>query len=89
MGNITTGTPGGYYYYSLTCGSLSAPVEARCQGFSVSDGTAGWQTSSAWCSGGDQGSRSGRYMCWDGSAVTSKPVLRSAGVPGYVTVILS
>lgn len=48
MGSITIGTPGGYYYYSLTLyGSLSAPVETRCRGFSVSDGTAGWQTSSA------------------------------------------
>lgn len=39
MGNITTGIPGGYYYYSLkVCGSLSVLLEARCQGFSVSDG---------------------------------------------------
>lgn len=66
----------------------SVLVEARCQGFTVSDGTAGWQTSSTWRSGGDQGSGGGRQE-EEGAAVTSKSVHRSAGVLHYVTVILS
>lgn len=66
---------------------VPALAEAGCQGFSVSDGTAGWQTSGTWRSGGDQGSRRRRRR--RGVAVTSKSVLCSAGVLAYVTVILS
>lgn len=55
----------------------------------MSDGTAGWQTSGTWRSGGDQGSRRRRRRREEGVAVTSKSVLRSAEVLSYVTVILS
>lgn len=62
-------------------------MEARCQGFSVSDGTAGWQTSAR---GAPEEIRvAGRRREEVGVAVTSKSVLCSAGVLGYVTVILS
>lgn len=74
--------------WNCAAACLPAPAEARCQGFSVSDGTAGWQTSGTWCSGRDQGSSSSRRRRGGGVAGTSKSVLRSAGVLGYVTVIL-
>lgn len=53
----------------------------------MSDGTAGWQTSAR---GAPEEIRvAGRRREEVGVAVTSKSVLCSAGVLGYVTVILS